>query len=75
MGVGRTDGVQYCLSDKPQLKEFEPVKTSVQEYPITTYQPVYFVAESFEDAKSKLRSGPISILKSLTPCTASTPRP
>jgi phenylalanine-4-hydroxylase len=27
----------------------------VQEYPITEYQPVYFVAESFEDAKTKLR--------------------
>ena len=29
--------------------------TAQQEYPITKYQPKYFVAESFESAKLKLR--------------------
>jgi phenylalanine-4-hydroxylase len=33
---------------------FEPAKTCDQEYPITRYQPVYFIAESFADAKDKL---------------------
>ena len=48
--------MQYCLSDKPALQPFEPPKTAVQDYPITQYQPVYFVAESFEDAKARVRS-------------------
>lgn len=46
---------QYCLTDKPKLLPFDPDKTSVQKYPITEYQPIYFVAESFEDAKEKVR--------------------
>ncbi|KAM9328148.1 phenylalanine-4-hydroxylase [Pholidichthys leucotaenia] len=47
--------LQYCLSDKPKVQAFDPEKTCLQKYPITEYQPVYFVAESFEDAKEKVR--------------------
>ncbi|XP_078530892.1 phenylalanine-4-hydroxylase isoform X1 [Lissotriton helveticus] len=47
--------LQYCLTDKPELHPFEPAKTAVQKYPITEFQPVYYVAESFEDAKEKVR--------------------
>ena len=47
--------LQYCLSGKPELREFEPAKTGLQKYPITEYQPVYYVAESFEDAKEKTK--------------------
>ncbi|XP_072002487.1 phenylalanine-4-hydroxylase isoform X1 [Engystomops pustulosus] len=47
--------LQYCLTDKPDLKPFEPQKTALQKYPITEFQPVYFIAESFEDAKEKVR--------------------
>ncbi|XP_075228831.1 phenylalanine hydroxylase [Lycorma delicatula] len=46
--------LEYCLSDKPVLKEFDPPKTALQKYPITEYQPIYYVAESFEDAKEKI---------------------
>lgn len=46
--------LQYCLSDKPELREFDPFKTGLQKYPITEYQPVYFVAESFENSKEKM---------------------
>ncbi|XP_016135387.1 phenylalanine-4-hydroxylase-like [Sinocyclocheilus grahami] len=46
--------LQYCLTDKPKLLPFEPEKTCLQQYPITEFQPVYFVAESFEDAKEKV---------------------
>lgn len=46
--------LQYCLSGKPQLKSFDPLVTCQQKYPITEYQPLYFVAESFEDAKEKM---------------------
>jgi len=47
--------LQYCLSDKPEVRAFEPAKTCEQEYPITCFQPVYFAADSFDDAKAKLR--------------------
>ncbi|XP_018415178.1 PREDICTED: phenylalanine-4-hydroxylase-like [Nanorana parkeri] len=47
--------LQYCLTEKPEVKPFEPEKTSKQKYPITEFQPVYFIAESFEDAKEKVR--------------------
>uniref|UniRef100_T1HGU7 phenylalanine 4-monooxygenase n=1 Tax=Rhodnius prolixus TaxID=13249 RepID=T1HGU7_RHOPR len=46
--------LEYCLSDKPMLKPFDPPSTAQQKYPITEYQPIYFVAESFEDAKDKM---------------------
>ncbi|XP_046734867.1 protein henna isoform X1 [Diprion similis] len=46
--------LEYSLSDKPELRPFEPAKTALQKYPITEYQPVYFVAENFEDAKEKM---------------------
>jgi len=39
------------------VRDFDPPKTAVQKYPITEYQPIYYVAESFEDAKDKMRSG------------------
>ena len=39
--------------EKPKYLPFEPEKTAVTAYPITTYQPTYFVAESFENANSK----------------------
>jgi len=47
--------LEYCLSGKPELAPFDPPVTAQQEYPITKYQPKYFVAESFESAKLKLR--------------------
>lgn len=45
--------LEYCLTDKPQLKEFEPEITGVTKYPITQFQPLYYVADSFESAKEK----------------------
>ncbi|KAI8889615.1 hypothetical protein K501DRAFT_238453 [Backusella circina FSU 941] len=47
--------LEYSLSDKPELRPFEPAKTAIQKYPITEFQPVYFVAESFKDAQEKVR--------------------
>ncbi|MPC21053.1 Protein henna [Portunus trituberculatus] len=46
--------LEYCLSDKPEKRPFDPSKTCIQKYPITEYQPVYYVSESFEDAKQKM---------------------
>ena len=47
--------LEYCLSDKPEHRPFEPEKTAVTEYPITTFQPVYYIADSFKDAQEKVR--------------------
>jgi len=47
--------LEYCLSDKPEIRPFEPAKVAQQKYPITEYQPVYFVAESFKDAQMRVR--------------------
>merc|ERR1712136_253514 len=48
--------LSYALSEEPQILPFDPEKTAVTKYPITTYQPTYFLAESFDDAKEKLRN-------------------
>lgn len=47
--------LEYCLGDKPERRAFEPSKIIQTTYPITEYQPVYFVAESFQSAKQSLR--------------------
>merc|ERR1711936_1034673 len=46
--------LEYCLTDKPEHREFDPAVTGLQKYPITQYQSVYFVTSSFEDAKQKM---------------------
>jgi phenylalanine-4-hydroxylase len=45
----------YALSDKPEKRPFDPATASVQKYDDQDYQTVYFVAESFEDMKEKVR--------------------
>uniref|UniRef100_A0A183C039 phenylalanine 4-monooxygenase n=1 Tax=Globodera pallida TaxID=36090 RepID=A0A183C039_GLOPA len=46
--------LEYALSGQPELASFDPPQTCQTKYPITSYQPKYFVAESFADAKNKL---------------------
>lgn len=45
----------HAISDKPELRPFDPATTSVQPYQDQEYQPIYYVAESFDDAKDKFR--------------------
>ncbi|XP_030625395.1 tyrosine hydroxylase 2 [Chanos chanos] len=47
--------LQYALSNEPEYKPFDPAEAAAQSYQDQTYQPVYFVSESFEDAKTKMR--------------------
>lgn len=46
---------QHSLSDEPEVREFDPDTAAVQPYQDQTYQPVYFISESFADAKEKFR--------------------
>eukprot|EP01012_Entosiphon_sulcatum_P013023 TRINITY_DN1829_c1_g1_i1.p1 TRINITY_DN1829_c1_g1~~TRINITY_DN1829_c1_g1_i1.p1 ORF type:complete len:450 (-),score=91.72 TRINITY_DN1829_c1_g1_i1:311-1630(-) len=53
--------LEYCLSEKKiydyvrQIRPFDPFEACTREYPITKYQPVYYVSESFSDAAAKMR--------------------
>ncbi|KAF4095341.1 tyrosine 3-monooxygenase isoform X2 [Onychostoma macrolepis] len=46
----------HSLSDEPERREFDPDIVAIQPYQDQTYQPVYFVSESFSDATEKLRT-------------------
>ncbi|XP_073974586.1 tyrosine hydroxylase ple isoform X1 [Rhodnius prolixus] len=45
----------HAISDKPEHRPFDPSTTALQPYQDQEYQPIYYVAESFEDAKEKFR--------------------
>ncbi|ELW70753.1 Tryptophan 5-hydroxylase 1, partial [Tupaia chinensis] len=47
--------LKHALSDHAKVKPFDPKTTCKQDCLITTFQDVYFVSESFEDAKEKMR--------------------
>lgn len=40
----------------PEIKPWDPEVAAHQAFPITTYQPVYFLAESLADAKQRMRA-------------------
>ncbi|CAL8356894.1 unnamed protein product [Lota lota] len=46
----------HALSDDPERRVFDPDAASVEPYQDQNYQSVYFVSESFQDAKEKLRA-------------------
>jgi phenylalanine-4-hydroxylase len=39
----------------PKIKPWDPDVACRQEFPITSYQPVYFLADSLQDAKQRMR--------------------
>lgn len=45
--------LEHSMSDKPELREWDPYSAAKQDYPITTYQPIYYVAKSFSDMMVK----------------------
>jgi len=45
---------QYCLSGEPEIRPLDAIKAATQDYPITTYQPIYYLAESFQDVKDQI---------------------
>lgn len=46
--------LQYCLSDRPEKRSWDPFDAAKQSYPVTEYQPLYYVADSLESATEKL---------------------
>uniref|UniRef100_A0A493TAQ5 Biopterin-dependent aromatic amino acid hydroxylase family profile domain-containing protein n=1 Tax=Anas platyrhynchos platyrhynchos TaxID=8840 RepID=A0A493TAQ5_ANAPP len=48
-------GLKHLLSGSAKVKPLHPKVTCKQECLITTFQEVYFVSESFEEAKEKMR--------------------
>eukprot|EP01061_Rhynchopus_euleeides_P039698 TRINITY_DN680_c0_g1_i1.p2 TRINITY_DN680_c0_g1~~TRINITY_DN680_c0_g1_i1.p2 ORF type:complete len:446 (+),score=201.17 TRINITY_DN680_c0_g1_i1:88-1425(+) len=56
--LGSFGELQYSLGgdeEKPEYLPWEPEVAGVTEYPICTFQPRYFVAESFKDATKRMR--------------------
>jgi phenylalanine-4-hydroxylase len=47
--------LEYAMGSEPKILPWDPVDAGARDYPITTYQPVYYQAESFEDAKAKMK--------------------
>ncbi|XP_074534457.1 tryptophan 5-hydroxylase 1a isoform X2 [Halichoeres trimaculatus] len=47
--------LKHALSGNARIMPFDPKVTSKQECIITTFQEVYFVSDSFEEAKVKMR--------------------
>ena len=45
--------LEHSMSDVPEIRPWDPQSAAVQDYPITTYQPIYYMADSFESAKLK----------------------
>lgn len=41
--------LEYCVTDKPQFKPFDPLEIAQNhlEFPISSMQPIYFLASSF----------------------------
>ncbi|XP_053544901.1 tyrosine 3-monooxygenase isoform X2 [Bombina bombina] len=46
----------HSLSDDPEIRPFDPDDAAIQPYQDQNYQSVYFVSESFSDAREKLRN-------------------
>ncbi|XP_060569206.1 tyrosine 3-monooxygenase-like [Ruditapes philippinarum] len=57
--------LQHALSDAPEKRPFDPEKTAVQSYTDEDLQPLYFIAESFEDMMKKMRDFSMKIKR---PC-------
>jgi len=46
--------LEHCMSDKCEVRSWDPFEACKQTYPITTFQPVYYAAESFADARERM---------------------
>lgn len=44
-----------CGGQEAELRPWNPAAAAQQDFPITEYQPVYFVADSLQDAKARMQ--------------------
>ena len=57
-GSGRGDAPERPAGGteaRPELLAWDPAEAAALEFPITEYQPRYFVAESLQDAKARMQ--------------------
>lgn len=47
--------LEYAMSEEPEVLPWNPFNAGERDYPITTYQPTYYMASSFEDAKAEMQ--------------------
>ena len=47
--------LRHAMSDVPEVRTFEPDTAAVQPYQDQNYQMVYYVANSFDDMREKVR--------------------
>lgn len=45
-----------CAGGEAELREWDPAAAAEQDFPITEYQPVYFVAPSLQEAKARMQA-------------------
>ena len=56
-GAGLLSGcqeLQYCITSKPEHRDFDINAAIVTKYPERGLQPLYFVVESLDDMKNKM---------------------
>ena len=56
-GAGLLSGcqeLQYCISDKPEHRDFNISAAIATKYPESGLQPLYFVVESLDNMKNKM---------------------
>lgn len=56
-GAGLLSGcqeLQYCVTDKPEHRDFDISAALVTKYPESGLQPLYFVVESLDDMKDRM---------------------
>lgn len=51
-----TDQAVKAPDEKPEYRPFDCAAAAAQSYPVTRYQPIYFVADSFTRAKEQVRA-------------------
>ena len=51
--LSSVDEIMHCMSNDPNILDWNPSVPGSLEYPITTVQPTYFIGQSFKNAMDK----------------------
>ncbi|CAG9325029.1 unnamed protein product [Blepharisma stoltei] len=54
--LSSVDEIKNAVSDKPEIRFFDPLKAAHVPFPITSLQPIYFWSNSFEEAKHAMEN-------------------